>query len=867
MPPHFIGRESVVAKLVARITSGEERALALVGPPGVGKTTLVVALAYHRQLLAYFINGVLWASLGPQGEAYSALAKWAQALGEDISHLKELEERQERVQQLIGQLSLLLVIDDVWDIKKARALQCGGPNCYYLLTSREFDIAQSFAGKERTISVTTLDDEVSYQLLKTLAPEACEVEPFAVQRLINAIGGLPLALNLVGSYLAYPDRLVFPELISETWKEITDPARRLELASERLGHRWLGDVTLKQTILLSLETLPEDARNAFYALGAFAPKPEQFSLKAAKAVAQVDERTLALLIIRNLLEKGNTEESLALHQILADLARTGVPLEAKARHRDYYLERVKQETRSWRQLELVYGQVKWAWASMPEDEGMLTWIKTLTEYQIRRGLLWDLIDWSEKGVQFAKNKGLLSEQVNLYITLGTGYLTLGQLHKSLEQFENALYIIREVRDQAGEARILNVFGNLYKEFDQREKAHELHDQALAIYLKLGDRVGEAMTLLNIGEVFQGSSQPQKALEKYEQALRIMRKVGIQMGEASALEKIGEVYLAIGQPQKALENLEQALPIVREMGDLTAEIIMLNNLGNAYRDSRELQKALEKYKQVLKVIREMGNRTLDDTTLEKKGGSYPDTEPPQKVPKHSKQNLTLISQISNRNLEVITLMSIGAIYQEFGQPQKALENLEQALHIVREMGDRVLKATTLEKIGEVYLAIGQPQKALENLEQALPIVREMGNRTLEATTLDNLGSAYRNMMQMQKALELTEQALYITREVNDRVGEGAVLYNIGLIYYQTGQIQKAFENLEQALPIVLEVGDSFSESLVRYALAMIYESQGHLEDSVLELQRVIELDRLFGDPNLNNHLNLLHSIMYKIMKRR
>ena len=93
MPPHFIGREAMVASLAARLTAGEECAVAVDGMPGVGKTTLAAALAHHRGMLAHFRDGVLWVSLGPQGNAFTALAHWAQALGKDISELVELEDR------------------------------------------------------------------------------------------------------------------------------------------------------------------------------------------------------------------------------------------------------------------------------------------------------------------------------------------------------------------------------------------------------------------------------------------------------------------------------------------------------------------------------------------------------------------------------------------------------------------------------------------------------------------------------------------------------------------------------------------------------------------------------------------------------
>lgn len=48
LPCYLYGRESLVDQLVARLCNTESTALSAQGLPGVGKTTLAVALAHHR---------------------------------------------------------------------------------------------------------------------------------------------------------------------------------------------------------------------------------------------------------------------------------------------------------------------------------------------------------------------------------------------------------------------------------------------------------------------------------------------------------------------------------------------------------------------------------------------------------------------------------------------------------------------------------------------------------------------------------------------------------------------------------------------------------------------------------------------------
>ena len=198
-------------------------------------------------------------------------------------------------------------------------MRCVGPNGVHLLTTRNQEIARDFAGQQGTQDVPVLDDPDAFDMLKSLAPEACDGDPEAAPKLVEAVGGLPLALELLGRYLAAPERSYFADLSAEAFAEMADPNRRLELAQRRLGAITSEDRTLSETISLSLEDLQAGAVSGFYALGAFASKPETFDPDAAVAVADVDSRTLALLISRSLLEKDG--ERLTLHQTLADFAR------------------------------------------------------------------------------------------------------------------------------------------------------------------------------------------------------------------------------------------------------------------------------------------------------------------------------------------------------------------------------------------------------------------------------------------------------------------------------------------------------------------------------------------------------------------
>jgi len=526
MPSHFIGRDAIVADLSARLTAGGSVALSAEGKPGVDKTTLAVALAHHREVLTHFSDGVLWAGLGPQPDLPSRLARWADALGVDVSDRPTVAARAQAVRNAIGHRKLLLVIDDAWQSEAAQHLRCGGPNCAHLLTSRDQRLAFAFAGRSERVEELTPADAL--ELLRRLAPKAVAVDEAQAKGLLAAVGYLPLAVELLGGYLAAGASAHFTEASRSALATLTDPARRLALATRRLGDGpstgsgQAAPVSLEDTIALSIDGLAEEspaAVDAFYSLGAFAPKPANFDLTAAQAVAECDADALALLIERNLLEFDDSDESLALHQSLAYVARTLIPVDAVTRHRDHYLGRVNVDPEDWQAIESVYPQIQWAWQQTPStDPVAIGFVDALSTYQLGRNLWMDRLAWLRAALTIAKGNGDIKSQALMLQGFGFVHSALREKAKALDYYEEALPLFRQAGDRNGEATTLNNIGNVCGALGKTEKASIYFEEALLRFRQERDHSGEAMTLINVGAFYDMLGEKEKALGYYAESL-------------------------------------------------------------------------------------------------------------------------------------------------------------------------------------------------------------------------------------------------------------------------------------------------------------------------------------------------------------
>ncbi len=337
--------------------------------------------------------------------------------------------------------------------------------------------------------------------------------------------------------------------------------------------------------------------------------------------------------------------------------------------------------------------------------------------------------------------------------------------------------------------------------DASRKAVEQYGEALRLMREAGDQRGEAMTLTNIGSIYSFLGEPQKALENLNQALTVWRAIGDRHLEAITNTINGRVYYALGEPQKALESCSLALPVMRAVGDQSGEALTFTQMGTVYRLIGEPQKALDHYAQALPLMRAVGDRRNEGTVLNNMGTVYSLLGNSPKAFYYFEQVLPLVRVTGDRRTETAALTNMGILHTLSGDPKKALEYLNPALAIARERSDRRTEAAVLTHTGTAYSVSGDKDKAIEYLERALQLRVAVSDRPGEAITLNHLGRAYAVAKDPEKALEYYGKALVIWRAVGDGNGEVAALYGMARAESDRGDLQRANQLTESALPII------------------------------------------------------------------
>jgi transcriptional regulator with XRE-family HTH domain/tetratricopeptide (TPR) repeat protein len=325
----LVGRQTLLDTLAELLCTGH--CVALSGLPGVGKTALAITLVHHPRVRETFCDGVLWAGLGPRPNVPGHLNRWGSLLGLpviDDAIENGLEARALALHAAIGVRRMLLVVDDAWEVESAKPFKIGGPNCSFLITTRvaRIGISLDITGND-LCTVPELDDSAGLILLSQLVPDLVDHDKYAAQTLVQEVGGLPLALTLMGKHLLAEAHSRQPRRLLAAVARLHDATQRLILSDitspiDRPPYLPVNTpLTLKAAIAVSDMRLEERERSVLRALSVFPAKPNSFSEEAALMVSQAEPEALDVLCDAGLLES-NSPGRYTLHQTIADYAGT-----------------------------------------------------------------------------------------------------------------------------------------------------------------------------------------------------------------------------------------------------------------------------------------------------------------------------------------------------------------------------------------------------------------------------------------------------------------------------------------------------------------------------------------------------------------
>jgi tetratricopeptide (TPR) repeat protein/transcriptional regulator with XRE-family HTH domain len=709
LPPvtwHSVARDDQLA--VAAKAAARGGTVTVSGMPGVGKTTF--ALLLGRRLQARFPDGQLFADLHGFEEHTASpeqvLASMIRSLQGDRARLPTgVEERAGLLRSILAGRHVLLVLDNARDETQLRPLLPASASCTAIVTSR--NVLGGLEARHR-VHLDVLNAADATSLLRLIAgDERIQAEPGSTRRLVDACGGLPLALRIVATRLATRPGL-----------SVADLASRLVNRPDGICRLPAGDITVDSAFCLSYRTLADREKLMFVRLG-LNPVPE-FSIAAAAVLTDLPEGETATILDTladtSLLEPGRAGDRYRMHDLLRLYAGH------LATAADQGAQRAADRLSAW-----------YVTASQAAARLITPGFSVLPAHPAAAAVL--------------------------PAAAGPHFVTAQQAAAWLETERPAIMAValRSARTGALPPAWLLADALRGHFFSTRDTEDWLLTAraGLAAARRAEDRTATAAMLISLAQARTSRCQFGLAIGHYRQAASQASEW--PSGRATALGNLGIVYYLLGQLDQAQHYYQLSLQLSQQIGNRHSEAVRLGNLAGVYRFKGAFPQALRHYTEALTIYRELGNRHGEALTSCNYAGICRDLGRPGEAIALADSALVIAGQLRSSLIEAVAQYTRAGAFLDLGRHDEALEAVRQAVTCSQDIGDEVIAINSLNALGEVERGRGDAVSAASHHAQALAKARRVGFRLGEVEALVSLAGAVRASGRPGEARHYAEQA--------------------------------------------------------------------------------------------------------------
>ncbi|HET9223875.1 MAG TPA: tetratricopeptide repeat protein, partial [Roseiflexaceae bacterium] len=748
-PTSFVGRDAEVVEIARLIGDPACRLLTLLGPGGIGKTRLALAVAAEQATA--FADGVAFVALASVGTPSQIVPAIGDALNLAFAG------QADPAAQLLGYLRerhRLLVLDNFEHLLEGADLVSNilthAPRITILITSRErlnlraewlFDVQGLAYPDERALTNEPGDKQPSdlpssrapelpassvvvgrwslveleqYSAVQLFVQRATQVQPgfslsestlMAIVRICQHIAGMPLAIELAAAGVR---SLSANEIERQIRSNLDILATTLRDVPAR--HRSLRAVFDHSWRLLSESERALCSRLAIFRGG--------WTTEAANQVAGATLHSLATLVDKSLVRQDQAEERFVFLEPIREyaweqLSARGEAAAMQHAHANYYLAFAEEAAAKW-------------------DTPL---INEAIAQQRREH------DNMRAALQWACDTGASILGLQLAVALWGFWRSYGYITEGRTWLEQLLRLDTHPSDSAAiAARQRGLYAAAWLASDQQDYATAagLFEESLSLRRTLGETEGETDLLLNAARQARAVGHYQRATALLENVLSRRRAQGDRMSMTSAalalplpLHELGQVLreLALvlreqGNFERAVALLEEALGLHRAAGDRVSVALAQLGLGDIARDQGDSAKVREHCEPSMAVFRESDMQwaigfSLNNLAL----ADYLDGDLAHALAR-ARESLALFRALRADGSIAEVQVTIGRITRAQGDQLTAHAALTEALQLAQAVGPHLMVATALEALASLAIQPNQALRAVHLLAAAAALRAQM-----------------------------------------------------------------------------------------------------------------------------------------------
>ncbi|KAG8993563.1 hypothetical protein FRB93_001942 [Tulasnella sp. JGI-2019a] len=748
-PTVLYGRDDEVSNIVGRVVSTASPRLAILGPGGIGKTAVLLAVKEHPDIEQRFGDSRFFVRC----EQATSPALFIELIAKSLHIENSSNDRMEdiRIRLRSNNQPTLLLLDNFetpWDIPEEQTTVeeilsslTSFPHVAILITMRSnvppsTNISWSRPWLE---PLPVLSKEAAHDLYVTIDPEAAS--DHSLDALLAELSYMPLAITLMASLGRTGET---PIALLKAWKN--------KAIGADLLHGTDKNKSVNISIRLSIESnLMRSVPEALILLSVIAMLP---------AGANVALLPNLLPSIQNLiLAKGALRRA-----ALTNPEAGSQTLQVLSPIRAYVLKYHPLSTDLREALHDAYIAFIAEHASDIGHENFVNDAKALGDEESNLEVI--LPD----AIQLGSDRA-----IDGAITFCTYQLNT---RPRLEVIQNLVKVCRQKNELHQLARSLYCLGRILFRLGLYEEARGALEGANQTFVELGDRLHEADCLKSLGDVHHIQGRYDEARVAFQQADRIYSGMGNRLGVANCLSHLGEVHRMQDRYDEARAAFQQADKTYSELGDRLGVAYCLQSLGDIHQIQGRYDEARATFRQADRTYSELGNRLGEANCLTRLANIHYMQDQYDEAQATFQQADQIYSELDDRLGAADCLQSLGDIHRIQGRYDEAETAFQQADRTYSELGDPFGTAGCLESLGNVHWIQGRYDEARTTLQQASQTYSELGDRLGVANCLWSLGEVHRIQGRYDEARAAFRQADQTYTELGVQSGMANCLRSIG-----------------------------------------------------------------------------------------
>jgi tetratricopeptide (TPR) repeat protein len=731
--PRCYGRDDEVETLVDALCAEPSQPVPVLGPGGIGKSTVTLAALHHRRVVERF-GPRRWFVRCDGATGRDALVGEI-AAGIGVEPGGKLDERVYRELERAPGALFLDNTEAPWEPDPQRVeellAQLGSLDGLALTASIRGDQRPLGPSWTEAIRIGPLSLPAARDAFIAVAGGKHRNDPL-LDRLLEAVDHLPLAVTLLA------------------WQAEADP----DLAI--LWERWQKE----RTELLRRG----DAKSRLTSL--------EVSLELSIHSPRISDAARQLLSLLGILPDGLANEDLSVllpgqgETASSDLRKVGLAFSQGARLRvlapvrEHAAHRHPPTAEDLERARLHYLRL----AELGDRAGRENGAEAVQRVGPETGNLEAMILRTLEGPNPREAKEATQGMARLFRLTGLGAPTV---------VERALEVARKAGDEKDQALCLRWLGDiaLYRSDHDAARAH--YEAALPLFHRACSIHGEANCIWRLGDVALHRWDHTTAGARYEEALPLFQDVGDVLGEANCILRLGDIAFARSDHGAARACYKEALPLFRHVRDVLGEANCIKRLGDIAFARSDHDTARACCEEALPLYQRVGD-VLGEANCIKKLGDIALARSDQVASRtRYEQAFPLYRRIGSVLGEANCIRRLGDIALQRDDLAAASAQYEEAMPLFQRIGDVLGKASCIGSLGDIALKRSDYATARARHEEVFPIYQRIGDVFGEANSIQSLGDIALAGSDDDTARSLFERALGLYLRIPDPCSIGWV----------------------------------------------------------------------------------------------